>query len=496
MSAQAQAKRANGAPQLKNGALFRQQCYIDGKWVDADSGAAIEVTNPATGDVLGTVPKLGREETARAVEAANRALPAWRSKTAKDRANIMRKWFNLMLENQDDLGLLMTMEQGKPLAEAKGEIAYGASFIEWFAEEAKRIYGDIIPPHQTDKRIVVIKQPIGVVAAITPWNFPNAMITRKAGPALAAGCTIVIKPATATPYSALALAELAERAGLPAGVLNIVTGSSRDIGGELTSNPTVRKLSFTGSTEVGKLLIEQCAGTVKKVSMELGGNAPFLVFDDADLDAAVEGAMMSKFRNTGQTCVCANRILVQDGVYDAFAAKLAQAVKGLKVGYGIEEGVNQGPLIDLAGLEKVEEHVSDAVGKGAKVAVGGARHERGGTFYQPTVLTGVTTDMKVTREETFGPVAPLFRFKTEDEAVAMANDTEFGLAAYFYARDLGRVWRVAEGLESGIVGINTGIISTEVAPFGGVKESGIGREGSKYGIEEFLEVKYLCMGGV
>jgi succinate-semialdehyde dehydrogenase/glutarate-semialdehyde dehydrogenase len=496
MNAQAQAKTQNGTPKLKDGALFRQQCYIDGKWVDADSGATIAVTNPATDEMLGSIPKLGRDETARAVQAAERALPAWRAKTAKERSNILRKWFNLMMENQSDLATLMTLEQGKPLAEATGEIAYGASFIEWFAEEGKRVYGDTIPGHQADKRIVVIKQPIGVVAAITPWNFPNAMITRKAGPALAAGCTIVIKPATQTPYSALALAELAERAGIPAGVLNIVTGSARDIGGELTSNPVVRKLSFTGSTEVGKLLMEQCAGTVKKMSLELGGNAPFLVFDDADLDAAVEGAMMSKFRNTGQTCVCANRILVQDGVYEAFAAKLAEAVKGLKVGFGLEDGVNQGPLIDVAGLEKVEEHVTDAVEKGARVAVGGARHERGGTFYQPTVLVNVTTDMKVTREETFGPVAPLFRFKTEEEAIAMANDTEFGLAGYFYARDLGRVWRVAEGLETGIVGINTGIISTEVAPFGGVKESGIGREGSKYGIDEFLEIKYLCMGGV
>ena len=496
MTAHAQFTHENGAPKLKDGALFRQRCYIEGAWVDADTGARIEVTNPANDAVLGTIPKLGRDETARAVEAAERALPAWRAKTAKERAKILRAWFDLMMAKQDDLAVLMTLEQGKPLAESKGEVAYGASFIEWFAEEGKRIYGDTIPPHQSDKRIVVIKQPVGVVAAITPWNFPNAMITRKAGPALAAGCTVVIKPATQTPYSALALAELAERAGIPAGVLNIVTGSARDIGAELTSNPAVRKLSFTGSTEVGKLLMEQCAGTVKKISLELGGNAPFLVFDDADLDAAVEGAMMSKFRNTGQTCVCANRILVQDGVYEAFAAKLAEAVKGLKVGFGLEEGVSQGPLIDLAALEKVEEHVSDALEKGARVAAGGSRHDRGGTFYRPTVLTEVTTDMKVTREETFGPVAPLFRFETEEEAIAMANDTEFGLASYFYARDLGRVWRVSEGLESGIVGINTGIISTEVAPFGGVKESGIGREGSKYGLDEFLEVKYLCMGGV
>jgi succinate-semialdehyde dehydrogenase / glutarate-semialdehyde dehydrogenase len=481
---------------LKDPKLFREQCYIDGAWVAADSKKTFAVDNPATGETIGSVPDMGAAETRRAIEAADKAWPAWRAKTAKERANILRKWFDLMMANQEDLAVLMTMEQGKPLAEAKGEIAYGASFIEWFAEEGKRIYGDTIPQHQPDKRIVVIKQPVGVVAAITPWNFPNAMITRKAGPALAAGCPIVIKPATQTPFSALALAELATRAGLPAGILNVVTGSARDIGAELTSNPTVRKLSFTGSTEVGKLLMEQCAGTVKKVSMELGGNAPFLVFDDADLDAAVEGAMMSKFRNTGQTCVCANRILVQDRVYDAFAAKLATAVKTLKVGYGLEEGVSQGPLIDLAGLEKVEEHVADATAKGAKVAVGGARHERGGTFYQPTVLTGVTTDMKVTREETFGPVAPLFRFKTEEEAIAMANDTEFGLASYFYSRDLGRVWRVAEALECGIVGVNTGIISTEVAPFGGVKESGIGREGSHMGIDEYLEVKYVCMGGI
>ncbi|MDH3474465.1 MAG: NADP-dependent succinate-semialdehyde dehydrogenase [Rhodospirillales bacterium] len=496
MTAQVQALAANGAPQLKDPSLFRQQCYVDGAWIDADSGAEIEVTNPANNQVLGHIPKLGADETRRAIEAAERAWPAWRAKTAKERANLLRNWFNLMLENQEDLAVLMTLEQGKPLAEAMGEIVYGASFVEWFAEEAKRVYGDTIPQHQADKRIVVIKQPVGVVAAITPWNFPNAMITRKCAPALAAGCPVVIKPATYTPYSALALAELAERAGIPAGVINIVTGSAKEIGGELTSNPTVRKLSFTGSTEIGKILMEQCAATVKKVSMELGGNAPFLVFDDADLDAAVEGAMMSKFRNTGQTCVCANRILVQDGVYDAFAAKLTEAVKGLKVGFGLDEGVSQGPLIDLAALAKVEEHVSDAVEKGAKVALGGARHELGGSFYEPTVLTGVTTDMKVTREETFGPVAPLFRFSTEEEAIAMANDTPFGLAAYFYARDLGRVWRVGEGLETGIVGINTGIISTEVAPFGGVKESGVGREGSHYGIDEFLEVKYLCMGGV
>ncbi len=496
MTAQAQATAPNGAPQLKDAALFRQQCYIDGQWVDADSGETIPVNNPATGEILGTVPKLGRSETARAIEAANVAWPAWRALLAKERSAILRNWYNIILEHQDDLAVLMTLEQGKPLAEAKGEVVYGAAFIEWFAEEAKRVYGDTIPGHQADKRIVVIKQPVGVVASITPWNFPNAMITRKCAPALAAGCPVVIKPASMTPFSALALAELAERAGIPAGVLNVVTGVAREVGGELTANPIVRKLSFTGSTEVGKILLKQCAGTVKKVSMELGGNAPFIVFDDADLDAAVEGAMMSKYRNTGQTCVCANRFLVQDSVYDAFAAKLTRATQDLKVGFGLEEGVNQGPLIDQAALEKVEEHVADALAKGAKVAAGGARHERGGTFYQPTVLTEVTTDMKVTKEETFGPVAPLFRFKTEEEAIEMANDTEFGLACYFYARDMGRVWRVAEALESGIVGINTGIISTEVAPFGGVKESGMGREGSKYGMEDFLEVKYLCMGGV
>ncbi len=495
MSAQLQ-DRAVSTPDLKDMSLFRQQCYIDGQWQDADSGETIAVTNPATGDVLGSVPKMGATETRRAIEAAERAWPAWAAKTSKERAAVMRRWFELMMENQEDLGKLMTLEQGKPLAEAKGEIAYGASFIEWFAEEGKRIYGDVIPQHQADKRIVVIKQPIGVTAAITPWNFPNAMITRKAGPALAAGCPMVVKPATATPYSALALCELAERAGIPAGILSIVTGSSGAIGGEMTSNPTVRKLTFTGSTEVGKILMEQCAATVKKTSMELGGNAPFLVFDDADLDAAVEGAMMSKFRNTGQTCVCANRILVQEGVYDAFSEKLAAKVHAMKVGNGMDDGVSVGPLIDMQALEKVEEHVEDAVSKGAAVVAGGARSDLGGSFYQPTVLTGVTTDMKVTYEETFGPVAPLFKFSTEEEGIAMANDTVFGLAAYFYARDLGRVWRVSEGLETGIVGINTGIISTEVAPFGGVKESGIGREGSKYGIDDYLEMKYLCMGGV
>ena len=485
-----------GGPRLSDPGLFRQQGYVDGAWIDADSGETVEVTNPATGETLGQVPKMGAAETRRAIDAAEAAWPAWRTKTAKERAQILRRWFDLMMENQEDLAILMTMEQGKPLTESRGEIAYGASFVEWFAEEAKRIYGDVIPGHQPDKRIVVLKQPVGVVAAITPWNFPNAMITRKAAPALAAGCPIVLKPASQTPFSALALAELGERAGLPTGIFSIVTGSAREIGGEMTGNPIVRKVTFTGSTEVGKLLMQQSAETVKKVSMELGGNAPFLVFDDADLDAAVEGAMMSKFRNTGQTCVCANRIYVQDSVYDAFAAKLAEKVRGLKVGYGLEEGVSQGPLIDMAAIEKVEEHVADATGKGARVVAGGQRHDLGGTFFQPTLLTEVTTDMKVTKEETFGPVAPLFRFTTEEEGIALANDTEFGLASYFYARDMSHIWRVGEGLESGIVGINTGIISTEVAPFGGVKESGVGREGSKYGIDDYLEIKYLCIGGV
>jgi succinate-semialdehyde dehydrogenase/glutarate-semialdehyde dehydrogenase len=481
---------------IKDTSLFRQQCYIDGTWVDADDSETIPVNNPANNETIGTVPKLGAAETRRAIDAANAALPGWRSKTAKERANILRKWYELMMENQEDLAVLMTTEQGKSLTEARGEIAYAASFIEWFAEEGKRIYGETIPQHQADKRIVVIKQPVGVCAAITPWNFPAAMITRKAGPALAAGCTMVIKPATMTPYSALALCELAERAGIPKGVINVVTGASGAIGGELTSNPIIRKLSFTGSTEVGKKLMAQCAETIKKVSLELGGNAPFVVFDDADLDAAVEGAIISKYRNTGQTCVCANRILVQDGVYDAFAAKLSEAVKKLKVGNGMEEGVNQGPLIDKAALEKVEAHIQDALSKGAKVAVGGQRHALGGTFYQPTVLVNVDSSMAVANEETFGPVAPLFRFKTDDEAVKMANATEFGLAAYFYSRDIGRIWRVAEGIESGMIGINTGLISTEVAPFGGVKESGIGREGSRHGLDEYVEIKYLCIGGI
>jgi len=482
--------------QINDTTLFRQQAYIDGAWVGADSGKTIAVTDPATGAVLGTVPNMGVAETKRAIDAARRALPEWRGRTAKDRAKILRKWFDLMMANQEDLARLLTAEQGKPLTEARTEIAYAASFIEWFGEEGKRIYGDTIPAHGTDKRIIVIKQPIGVTAAITPWNFPSAMITRKCGPALAAGCTMVLKPATATPYSAFALAELAERAGVPPGVFSVITGSAREIGGELTGNPIVQKITFTGSTEIGKVLMRQAAETVKKCSMELGGNAPFIVFDDADLDAAVKGALASKFRNAGQTCVCANRLLVQDGVYDAFAAKLSDAVAALKVGNGFEEGVSVGPMIDLAAVEKVEEHIGDALEKGAKIALGGKRHALGGSFFEPTVLTDVTTDMKVTREETFGPVAPLFRFKEEADAVRMANDTEFGLASYFYSRDVGRIFRVAEALEYGIVGINEGIISTELAPFGGVKESGLGREGSKYGIEDYLEIKYLCLGGI
>jgi len=482
--------------ELKDSDLFRQACYIDGTWVQANSGQTISVDNPASGEIIGKVPKLGAAETKKAIEAANRAFLPWSRKTAKERAGILRRWFDLMMSNQEDLARLMTLEQGKPLTESRGEVAYAAAFLEWFGEEAKRVYGDTIPPHQADKRIVVIKQPIGVVACITPWNFPLAMITRKVGPALAAGCTVVAKPASQTPFSALALAELAERAGVPQGVFNVITGAAKEIGGELTSSPTVRKLSFTGSTEIGKVLMAQCAGTVKKLSLELGGNAPFIVFDDADLDAAVEGAIASKYRNTGQTCVCTNRMLVQDAVYDAFAAKLVTAVKTLKPAPGLEPGATQGPLIDNAALEKVESHVRDAQEKGAKVLVGGRRHTLGGRFYEPTVLKDVTPQMAVAREETFGPVAPLFRFKTEADAVALANDTEFGLAAYFYGCDIARVWRVAEALEYGIVGINTGLISTEVAPFGGVKESGLGREGSKYGIDEFVEIKYLCFGGI
>src|SRR5881296_3733494 len=489
-------KMESPTTQLKDPRLFREACYVNGQWVQAKSGAAINVDNPATGEIIGTVPKLTGAETRQAIEAANRAFPAWSKKTAKERAAVLRRWFDLMMANQDDLARLMTIEQGKPLSESKGEVAYAASFLEWFGEEAKRVYGDTIPPHQPDKRIVVVKEPIGVVACITPWNFPLAMITRKAGPAIAAGCAVVLKPASQTPFSALALAELAERAGVPRGVFNVITGPAPEIGAELTSNPIVRKLSFTGSTETGKLLMAQCASTVKKLSLELGGNAPFIVFDDADLDAAVEGAILSKYRNTGQTCVCANRLLVHDAVYDEFSGKLAEAVRKLTPAPGTDAGATQGPLIDDRAVEKVESHIADATAKGAKVLLGGRRHPLGGRFFEPTILTGVTPAMAVAREETFGPVAPLFRFKDEPEAIRLANDTEFGLAAYFYGRDVGRIWRVAEALEYGIVGINTGIISTEVAPFGGVKESGIGREGSKYGIEDYLVVKYLCVGGL
>ena len=481
---------------LSDPTLLKQQCYLNGYWQNADSGETIAVTNPATGQVIGAIPKMGSQETRRAIEAANGAFPAWRAMTARERAIILRHWFELMLTHQEDLAVIMTAEQGKPLAESRGEIAYAASFIEWFAEEGKRLYGDTIPTYARDKRIVVTKEPIGVCAAITPWNFPAAMITRKAGPALAAGCTMVVKPATATPFSALALAELGERAGIPAGVFSVITGSSKEIGDEMTANPIVRKLTFTGSTEIGKQLTAKCAGTMKKVSMELGGNAPFIIFDDADLDAAVEGAVASKYRNSGQTCVCTNRLLVQSGIYDIFTEKLAAAVARMKVGDGLKGEVQQGPLIDEASVRKVEEHIADAVAKGASIRLGGKRHALGGTFFEPTILCNVTTDMLVAKEETFGPVAPIFRFDSEEEAVQMANDTEFGLASYFYTRDIGRVWRVAEALEYGMVGINTGLLSTEVAPFGGVKESGIGREGSHYGIEEFVEVKYLCMGGI
>jgi succinate-semialdehyde dehydrogenase/glutarate-semialdehyde dehydrogenase len=479
---------------LNDSRLFRQACYIDGAWVDADGRAVVEVDNPATGEIVGVVPRLGRSETRQAIDAAARAFPSWRKRTAKERAQVLRRWFDLMLANQDDLARLMTTEQGKPFAESRGEVVYAAGFLEWFGEEAKRVYGDTIPGHQADKRIVVLKEPVGVVACITPWNFPLAMITRKAAPAIAAGCTVVLKPASQTPFSALALAELGERAGLPKGVFNVITGSASEIGGELTANAVVRKLSFTGSTETGKLLMAQCASTVKKISLELGGNAPFIVFDDADLNAAVEGAIQSKYRNTGQTCVCANRLLVQDSVHDAFVSRLADAVRKLKPAAGLEEGATQGPLIDDKAVEKVESHIADATAKGASVLVGGHRHARGGRFFEPTILTGVTPQMAVAREETFGPVAPIFRFRDEAEAIALANATEFGLAAYFYGRDVGRIWRVAEALEYGIVGINTGLISTEVAPFGGMKESGLGREGSKYGIDEFVEIKYLCLG--
>ena len=473
--------------------LFKQQCYINGQWKDANSGETIEVTNPATGAVLGTVPKMGAAETAEAIEGARVAQKKWAQRTAKERHAVLIKWFNLMMENQAALGELLTLEQGKPLAEATGEIAYGASFIEWFAEEGKRTYGEIIPGHQRDKRIQVLKQPIGVTAAITPWNFPNAMITRKAGAALAAGCSMVVKPATATPYSALALCVLAEQAGIPAGLLSVLTGSSTAIGGEITSNPTVRKLSFTGSTEVGAKLMEQCAPQIKKTSMELGGNAPFIVFDDADIDVAVEGAIICKFRNNGQTCVCANRIYVQAGVYDAFAEKFAARIATMKVGNGMDEGVAFGPLIEPQALDKVQEHVDDALSKGAEVILGGKPHALGGLFFEPTIMTNVDRSMAVTQEETFGPLAPLYRFESEDEVIEQANDTRFGLASYFYAQNLSRVYKVAEALEYGIVGINTGIISTELAPFGGIKESGLGREGSSHGIDDYLELKYLCL---
>ncbi len=481
---------------LKDRALFRRQCFINGEWTDADGGAVMEVTNPANGRALGTVPNMGAAETRRAIAAAREAFAGWSAMTAKERSAILRRWFELCLQNREDLATLMTLEQGKPLAESRGEVAYGAAFIEWFAEEARRVYGDVIPPHTRDRRIVVLKQPIGVAAAITPWNFPNAMITRKAAAALAAGCAMVVKPAPATPYSALALAELAHRAGIPRGVFNVVTGDEVEIGRELCANPAVRKLSFTGSTEVGRILLEQCAPTIKKISLELGGNAPFIVFDDADLDKAVAGAMASKFRNAGQTCVCANRILVQQTVYDEFAARMRAAIGELVVGDGMEDGVTVGPLIDRQAVSKVEEHVADALDRGARLAAGGRRHARGGNFFEPTLLLDVPADARLMKEETFGPVAPLVRFSTEREAIAMANDTEYGLACYFYSRDIGRIWRVAEALEFGMVGINEGIISTEVAPFGGVKQSGIGREGSKYGIEEYLEIKYLCMGGI
>ncbi|NBA96566.1 NADP-dependent succinate-semialdehyde dehydrogenase [Pseudomonas sp. R5(2019)] len=480
--------------QLNDPQLFRQQAYIDGAWVDADNGQTLKVNNPATGEIIGGVPKMGAAETRRAIEAADKALPAWRALTAKERANKLRKWFELMMDNQEDLARLMTLEQGKPLTESRGEIAYAASFLEWFGEEAKRVYGDMIPGHQVDKRLMVLKQPIGVTAAITPWNFPSAMITRKAGPALAAGCTMVLKPASQTPYSALALAELAERAGIPKGVFSVVTGSAGEVGAELTGNPIVRKLTFTGSTEIGRQLMVECAKDIKKVSLELGGNAPFIVFDDADLDAAVDGALVSKYRNNGQTCVCANRLYIQDGVYDAFVEKLKVAVARLNIGNGLENGITTGPLIDAKAMAKVQEHIDDAVSKGARVVAGGKPHALGGTFFEPTVLVDVPRNAAVAKEETFGPLAPLFRFKDEADVIAMANDTEFGLASYFYARDLSRVFRVGEALEYGIVGVNTGIISNEVAPFGGIKASGLGREGSKYGIEDYLEIKYLCIG--
>lgn len=481
---------------LQDESLLRQRCYVGGAWTSATGGATVEVKNPATGQVIGSVPRMTADDVRSAVAKAEAALPSWRARTAKERSAILRRWFSLLMEHQEDLAKLMTAEQGKPLVESRGEIAYAAGFIEWFSEEAKRAYGDVIPGHQADKRILVFKEPVGVVAAITPWNFPAAMITRKAGPALAVGCTMVVKPATATPFSALALAELGARAGLPAGVFNVVTGDAKVIGGELTANPAVKKVTFTGSTEIGKQLAAACAATVKKVSLELGGNAPFLVFDDADVDAAVAGAIASKYRNSGQTCVCTNRFLVQAGIYDQFAEKLAAAAEQLKVGNGLDDGTQQGPLINAAAVAKVEEHLADALAKGGKVLTGGQRHALGGTFFQPTVIGEATAEMKVARDETFGPVSALFRFKDEAEAIRLANATEFGLASYLYTRDLARTFRVAEALESGMVGVNTGLISTEVAPFGGVKESGYGREGSKYGIDDYLVVKYVCIGGV
>ncbi|MFH1805587.1 MAG: NAD-dependent succinate-semialdehyde dehydrogenase [Pseudomonadota bacterium] len=481
---------------LKDPSLFRQQAYVGGEWVDAGDGKTENVTNPATGALLGTVPVLGRDAVAHAIKTAEKSQKLWKKRTAKERSVILMKWYDLMMENQEDLAQLMTAEQGKPLAEARGEIAYGSSFLQWFAEEAKRVYGDVIPSFASDKRVMVLKEPVGVCAAITPWNFPTAMITRKAAPALAVGCAMVVKPAMETPFSALAMAVLAERAGLPKGLLSIVTGDAKEIGAEMTENPIVRKLTFTGSTPVGRLLMRQCADTIKKISLELGGNAPFIVCEDADVDAAVEGALASKYRNTGQTCVCANRLFVHDAVYDEFAKKLAARVAGLSVGSGTEKGVEIGPLINEKAVQKVESHIADAVAKGGRVLTGGKRHEKGGTFFEPTVIVDASRDMQVFREETFGPMAPLIRFKTDDEVLEMANDSEFGLASYFYSRDIGRIWKMAEGLESGLVGVNAGVISTEVAPFGGFKQSGLGREGSKYGIEDYLETKYVCLGGL
>ena len=481
---------------LRDTNLLRRQAWVNGKWTDAGSGKTITVTNPADGSAIGSVPALSAEETRQAIEAAEKALDGWRRLTARERSAMLLKWYDLMMAHQEDLAVILTSEQGKPLAEARGEIAYGASFVQWFAEEAKRVYGDTIPAASTDQRIMVIRQPVGVCAAVTPWNFPAAMITRKVAPALAAGCTMVVKPASQTPLTALALAELSRRAGLPDGIFNVITGSAGEIGAELTANPAVRKLSFTGSTEVGRQLMAECAGTIKKVSLELGGNAPFIVFDDADLERAVEGAIISKYRNSGQTCVCANRMFVQSGVYDEFSRRLVKAVEKLNVGNGLEPDVQQGPLIDQAALDKVSRHIDDALSRGARLLTGGHPHALGGTFFQPTVLADVSADMSVAMDETFGPVAPLIRFSDEKDVIRMANDTPFGLAAYFYARDLGRIFRVAEALEYGMVGINTGLISTEVAPFGGVKQSGIGREGSKYGIDEYLEMKYLCIAGI